>query len=253
MQAWCANILGLAAALAALALGLWAGAPEASAAGPSRRATVTAPAGSEAQDEEVAIGDSMQLWGQPTRLSMFHTDDSTDEVLQTYIDAWKSAESEPIVKHMGRLASVSVVDPESGLMRSAMVQDLGDVRLVIPSLTDVRAFPDLSERSAPVPVPENALHYTGQVADDATSLSYHGSFTTTMSSATAIEFYRRELVAAGYAERRSDFKSSKADAAEFVRGPETVQVLATTLEEASKRATFVVVQHTRELQQGEQP
>lgn len=252
MQAWRANILGLGAALAALALGLWAGAPEASASGPTRRATVAAPQNAE-QDDEVALGDSMQLWGQPARLSMFHTDDSREEVLQTYLDAWKNEDAEPIVKHLDRLSSLSVVDPESGLMRSVMVQDLGDVRLVIPSLTDVRAFPDLSESGAPVPVPENALHYTGQVADDATSLSYHGSFTTPMSSATAIEFYRRELTGAGYTERRSDFNSGKADAADFVRGPETVQVLATTMEEAGKRATFVVVQHTREITQGEQP
>ncbi len=252
MQAWQANILGLGAALAALSAGLWAGAPEASATGPAQRATVAAPQAEE-QDDEVAIGDSMQLWGQPTRLSMFHTDDTTDEVVQAYLDAWKRDDAEPIVKRLDRLASVAVVDPESGLMRSVMVQDMGETRLVIPSLTDVRAFPDLSERGSPVPVPENALHYTGQVADDATSLSYHGSYTTTMSSATAIEFYRRELTAAGYAERRSDFKSAKADAVDFVRGPETVQVLATTMEEGGKRATFVVVQHTREIQQGELP
>lgn len=251
MKRWIADLLGMGAAAAALGVGLLAGAPEASAgAGPARTTTLSTPDRDDG-DPEVSLGESMQMWGRPTRLSMFHTSDTTDQVVELYTEAWKDVSAlPPVVKRVDRVTSVSVLEEKTGLMRSVTVQDMGEERLVMPALVDVRMFPDLGSRSAPVPVPENAKGYSGQAADDATSISYHATYLAPMSPKTAIAFYRQELVPQGYAERPSELKSSVAEAVEFVRGPEHVEVVAANTQEADGApATFVVVEHVRAIPQ----
>ena len=250
MKSWIANLLGAGAAAAALGVGLVAGAPEAAAgAGPARTTTLSTPDRGD-PDGEVSLGESMQVWGRPTRLSMFHTSDTTEQVIDLYTEAWKDVGvTPPVIKRLDRVTSVSVLEEKTGLMRSVTVQDMGEERLVMPSLVDIRVFPDLGTRAAPVPVPENAKGYSGQAADDAMSISYHATYLAPMSPKTAIAFYRQELVPLGYAEKPSELKSSVAEAVAFVRGPERVEVVAANTQEDGAPATFVVVEHVRAIPQ----
>lgn len=246
MRSWLANLLGVGTAGAALGLGLVVGAPEAAANGPSNAVHLAAPPASDEAATEVSLGDSMELWGRPSRLTMFWTADESSEIIRTYLEAWKDVHSQPVVRRLDRVTSASVLEPETGLMRSVSVTDVGDQRLVVPSLTDVRAFPDLGARHAPVPVPENAKAYLSQVADDSSSVSYHATFLIPISPARAVEFYKVELGKLGYASRDPLAKSSvHAQTAEFSRGPESVSVVATPTEDKSPDTAFVVVQHTR--------
>ena len=247
MRPWVAHMVGIGASATALAVGLWAGSSDASATGSSQPVPLAQGRAADAEPE-VPLGRSMTIWGQPTHLSIFRTSDPTERVLQVYLEAWKSL-GEPKVVRLGLLSSVSVVEPETGLLRTVTVQDLGQERVVIPGVTDIRVPIDLTDRDAPVPVPENATLFHGQAADDVTSVSYHASFVAPMSARTTLEFYRRELAASGYKEERSELGSS-ADTAAFSRGPEHLDVVVSASEEGGKKASFVIVQHVRQIEGG---
>jgi hypothetical protein len=244
MRAWMANLAGVLSAGTALIAGVVLGAPEAEANAPSQPlqlSTVTAPG-----QDEVALGDSMVLHGQPARLSMFWTTDSMETVVSTYMNAWQGGPHPPVIQNRGKMVSVAAMESSGDLLRSVMVQDLGDVRMVVPSLTDVRQLPDLSGDDSPLPLPENARGYLSQVADDSTTLSHHASYYAKMSAETAVEFYKVELGKLGYQTANSGGlgNNTKVRSATFSRGPELVNVVATPPEPGTD-ASFIVVDHTR--------
>jgi hypothetical protein len=246
MKSWIANLVGVGVGGATLAVGFLIGTPEAAADAPANPAVIGAPAAPDDANGEVSLGDSMQLNGRPTRLSMFWTPDETDEIVRVYSEAWKKAGFIPQVRTLDRVTSVTIVENETGLMRSVTISDAGDQRMVTPSVSDIRQFPDSSPRTAPVPVPENAQMYLSQVADDANAVSYHATFLMPNSPAQAVEFYKIEMGKLGYAEHDAIVKSTKkAQTAEFHRGPEVVTVIATQTEDSSEYTAFVVVEHVR--------
>ncbi|MFM2152034.1 MAG: hypothetical protein RL199_469 [Pseudomonadota bacterium] len=227
----------------ALAAGLAAG--SAPPAAPARVASIPdAPRAADASDE-IALGDSFDLGGLTTRLSMFWTPDETDVVLRTYRDAWRDA-GEPLERTIDRVTSLTVLERETGMMRSVQVSDLGDMRLVVPNLVDARRLPaPSSPEDSPVPVPENTASYLSQEVDEPRGRSHHATYVAPMKPATAIEFYRQELTPLGYSERPALFQTGRHGAGrQFVRGPETVEVMATPTDNEGT-SCFVVVEHLR--------
>jgi hypothetical protein len=249
MKPWIANIAGLLTAGATLGLGLVAGAPEAEANTPSQPMQLASPSGTAREDSEVSLGDSMVLNGQATQLSMFWTSDDVETVLKTYAEVWKD-QTKPVVHRRGPITSLSVLDATGQTMRSVMIQDNGDLRLVVPSMTDVRTSPSAGPESSPVPVPENARAYMSQTADDATSLNHHSSYFAPMAAETALEFYTQELGRLGYqvAPKGGFGKNAKLQSATFVRGPETVNIVATPVSNEAE-GVHVVVDHVRAIPQ----
>ncbi len=248
MKTWAANLLGAGVAAATLGVGLVVGGPEAMAGGPAHPVTIAAPAATGGADE-VGLGQSMELFGRPARLSMFWTTDDADEVIRHYADAWKDSPIPPTIKHLDKVSSISVVDAESGLMRTVTVTDQGDQRVVVPSVMDVRAFPDVSARHAPVPIPDDAKGYLAQVTDDAKSVSYHASFVVALPPERALEFYKVELGKLGYTVGAPMTKSAaKLSSLTFSRGPEAVSVLAMPTEKHGPTASFVIVEHVRQIE-----
>lgn len=247
-----ANLCGAGVAGGVLALGLLLGG-EAEADAPARAATLAAPERLVEGTGEVPLGESMEIWGRPSRLSIFWTQDSREEVLRVYSEAWSSAGLKPTVKVIDQVSSVSAIDPETGLMRSVSVLEAGEERIVMPALVDVRALPDVTARGAPVPIPENARAYLAQVADDAVSVSYNAHFLVPLTPGRAVEFYERELGQLGYQPATDGLMNGLAPGSaggEFSRGPEWVSVVASNTDDHEGRASFVVVTHTRKVEQG---
>jgi hypothetical protein len=270
MRHWQANILGAVVAAGVVVGGLLVNAPEAEANGPTNPMRLVPPAVAGHGTGEIPLGEGMELWGQPSRLNLFWTSDSADEVIRTYSDAWKAAGFEPKTTKQDRVSSVSMVEKASGLMRTITVIDTQDQRMVIPGLTDVRIAPELTPRHAPVPVPETARSYMAHVDDDGSSVSYSGSYLIPIRPAEVAEFYRVEMKKLGY--RQNDDAAVKhikaGEIVEFSRGPEFVQVVATRpdagrLEEVMRAGkldkkldpdgtALVVITHTRGLEDGAQ-
>jgi hypothetical protein len=228
----------------ALAAGLAAGTP-ATPPAPTRSAPIPdAPRSDEATDE-IALGDTFKLGGLTTRLSMFWTPDETAVVLRTYEEAWKDA-GEPLVRTIDRVTSLTVLEKDSGMMRSVQISDLGDMRLVVPNLVDARQAP-LPEGpdTSPVPVPENAKAYLAQEVDEPRGLSHHATYLAPMKPLTAIKFYQQELMPLGYVERSALVQTGRHGAGRrFERGVESVEVMATPTDDDGK-SSFVVVEHLR--------
>jgi hypothetical protein len=245
VRGWMASLGATLLSGAVLAAGLALGTPAVPPV-PDRVAAIPDAPHADDASPEVGLGDRFELGGMPSRLSMFWTPDEAREVLATYLSAWEGV-GEPIVRRLDRVTSLSVVEADTGMMRSVQITDLGDLRLVVPNLVDVRRLPTpQGPEASPVPVPENAAAYLSQVVDEPRGRSHHASYLAPMNPATAIEFYRQTLGPLGYAERPSLVATGRRGMGRtFVRGPESVEVLATPTEESSAETAFVVVEHLR--------
>jgi hypothetical protein len=241
------ELAAVVASVLVVGLGFVLGAPDAAAgaAGAGPR-SLGVPDRDGRSQGEVPLGESVEIFGRPARLSTFWTADSVDEVVRTYSDAWEKAGLNPLVKRLDRVTMVTSVDPDTGLMRSATIMDSGEDRLVIPSVTDVQGTPKLDPSESPVPIPENAKAFMSQVADDVTALSYTANFLVPLVPARAVEFYKVELGSLGYAvEKNSEKGTREGRMVEFRRGPEWVTVVATPTSKEPRAPSFMVVTHTR--------
>lgn len=245
----------LAAAGSIVGLGLVLGAPEAEAGatGTATRA-LGLPARAANETGEVPMGDGMELFGRPTRLTTFWTADPVSEIVRTYSEAWQAAGLNPLVKQLDRVTSVASIDPDTGFMRTVTIMDSGDERLVMPSMTDVREVPQLEPADAPVPIPETARAYMSQVTDDVSSVAYSANYVVPLVPARAVEFYKVELGALGYEVEKNSAKGTREGRMiEFRRGPEWITVVATPTNKEPRAPSFVVVTHTRFLGTEETP
>jgi len=243
----------LAVPAAVLALGFLLGTPKADADSvPAPGAARNLPERAVAASDEIVLGDDMQIWGRPAQMSVFWTADSPEEVLRTYIDAWTSAGFVPRTQVVDRVASASFVDPATGILRAVTALRQDDQTLVIPSSMDVRVMPDVSARSAPVPVPVTAKAFMAHSTDEAGVAAWTGSYLVPLAPERAVAFYRVEMAKLGYRENTDEAlsRAKGVAGAEFERGPENITVVATPTEDKrddGKIASFVMVTHTRRI------
>jgi hypothetical protein len=251
MRSWQASMVGVGVAGLVLGGGLVLGTPDAIADGPSNTRQLDTPPRLVEGQAELPIGDSLQMWGRPSRLSIFWTSDPTDKIVKTYSDAWTSAGFTPHVDQVDKVSTISVVDTSSGLMRSVTVIDQQEERIVMPGIMDVRVAPDMTPRHAPLPVPENAEGYLGHSADDVTSVSYNGSFRVALTPSRVMDFYELELGKSGYKPREAPKDIHGGASREWERDSEWISVIAT--DDAAKKAdegegkSMVVITHVRAL------
>jgi hypothetical protein len=146
----------------------------------------------------------------------------------------------PIAKSQGQVAHVSVLDPEDGFQRFiTALPGPGGQTLVMVGMVDPRHAPQLvsAARKASFPVPGSHRAYLGYSSTDASVRADSGQFVTALSTGEVRDYYRRELAAKGFEERKSQ---SSAGLVEF-KGPkgETLTLAIQALDEKKGSAVFV--------------
>ena len=225
-----------------LLLGAWAGgafAPARAASGRPARASGELSYASKAADSEIEIGDALEVSGQPLQLSIFYTSDPPREVASFYAQAFQARKLMPIAAAEDRVAHVSAFDPDDGLQRfiNAVAQPDGQT-LVMVGITNPRKPPKLinGAAAASFPVPEENRAFLGYRSEDAGARAESAQFVSAKSTEDVAAFYRKELGAQGWAERRADSGDAMLL---FEKGPETLSVALQALDEKKGAAVFV--------------
>jgi len=239
VRAVCAGCVGLAV----LAVGAWAGGGlSAAQAGPGAPPRPHFAQEYPRQDQAglVRIGDRLVVSGQPMQLSVFYTSDAPATVAAFYASSFREKGFAPVERNEGQLGHVSVFDPEDGFQRfiTAVPGPRGQT-LVMVGMVDPRHAPQLvsAARKAPFPVPESHRAYLGYSSSDASVRADSGQFVTTLSTAQVRDYYRRELAARGFEERKSE---SAAGLMEFKKAAgETLTLAVQALDERQGSAVFL--------------
>ena len=95
MKPWIANLLGTATGAGVLAAGLAIGSPTVDAATNTAVGSSLAPPSAIDGATEISLGQEVELYGRPARLSLFWTTDEVEDISRTYIDTWKKAGIDP--------------------------------------------------------------------------------------------------------------------------------------------------------------
>ena len=200
----------LLAACAVLVAGAWAGgalAPAQAQGGRPSRATDALAYERHSEVGEIAVGDSLEVNGQPMQLSIFYSSDPPQQVVQFYADAFAARGVLPVVSADPQLAHVAGFDTRDGLERfiSALPQPDGQT-LVLVGITNPRRPPRFTRGAdeAGVPVPKENRAYLGYRSNDEGAQAESGQYVSALSSAAVLAWYRRELPARGWAERTQD-------------------------------------------------
>ena len=152
----------------------------------------------------IVVGDSLEVAGQPMRLSVFGTADRPSRVVAFYADAFRARGLLPVVSPEDSFAHVSAFDPAGGLQRfvSALPAP-GGRTLVMTGTLDARRPSFLlradASRSLPVPREHGPLLAFGSADGQARAES--AQFLSGLSKDGIAAFYRAALLAQGYAER----------------------------------------------------
>lgn len=223
-------VLRLALSLTLAALVLCAGALAGGAFRPAQAASAPAAKASEGVEGyagasgEIAVGDALEVNGQPMQLSVFYTSDAPQQVALFYARAFQARGVLPIVSAEPQLAHVSGFDQRDGLQRfiTAVPQPGGDT-LVLVGVTNPRRPPRFTHGAgeAGFPVPPENRAFLGYRSTDAGAKAESGQFVSSLSPAGVLAFYRKELAGRGYSERKEDGSSSLAV---FARGGSILSV-----------------------------
>ena len=200
----------LAAACAVLLGGAWAGgALQEARAEKGRPSRATDELGYQRHSEvgEIAVGDSLEVNGQPMQLSIFYTSDAPQRVVQFYADAFAARGVLPIIAADPELAHVAGFDPKDGLQRfiSALPQPDGQT-LVLVGITNPRRPPRFTKGAdeAGIPLPKENRAYLGYRSSDEGAQAESGQYVSSLAAADLLAWYRRELPSRGWAERTQD-------------------------------------------------
>jgi hypothetical protein len=227
-----------------LVSGAWLGgalAPAARAArGPAPRATDGQPAyPARGGAGEIALGDGLAVNGQPMQLSLFFTADPPAKVVAWYGATLTAKGLVPIARADAQVAHVSVFDPDDGLQRSvtALPQASGET-MVLVSVTNPRKPPRIltGARRAAFPVPEEHRAFLSYDSEDAGTRAQSAHFLTALPAAAVLDWYRKELLALGFAEQASD---STRGLSTFRRGPVAIAVAVQALDAEKGAVVFV--------------
>jgi hypothetical protein len=182
---------------------------------------------------EIAIGDSLEVNGQPMQLSVFYTSDPPARVIAFYTAAFLERNLLPITAE----GHVSVFDPQDGLQRfiSAVPQPKGET-LVMVGIANPRRPPKLIDgaKGAGFPVPDENRAYLGYRSEDAGARAESAQFVTRKSVDEVGAFYREKLPALGFRE-----SGSSPALLEFAKPGTTISIGVQALEEKSGAAVFV--------------
>jgi hypothetical protein len=188
---------------------------------------------------EIAVGDDLEVSGQPMQLSLFYTSDPPQRVARFYADAFRDRGLLPVVSGEGMPAHVSAFEPAARVQRfiSAIPQPDGQT-LVLMGATDPRRPPRFlrpTEESS-LPRPPEHRAFLGFRSADAGSRAESAQFVSALPPREIATFYREALAADGYSERQD---TSGEGLLTFARPGATVSVALQKLDEKQGAAVFV--------------
>ena len=187
-----------ATAAAVLLCGAWAGGALA-----QRRAPEPTTGTYPGSLDVVRLGEGLAVAGQPMQLSLFRTADTAPRVARFYADAFRARGLTPVVSSETGLAHVAAFDPADGLQRfiSAIRAPDGST-LVLLGATNPRIPPRFLEggERASFPVPNGHRGFLAFRSSDAGSSAESAQFVSPLTPRAVASFYRKALVAQGYAE-----------------------------------------------------
>jgi hypothetical protein len=230
------------AAAAVLLAGAWAGGafkPAQAARGKPARATTELSYAPKAAEGELEIGDALEANGQPLQLSVFYTSDPPPRVADFYVKAFQARNLLPVAGSEDGVSHVSAFDPDDGLQRfiNAVAQPDGQT-LVMVGITNPRRAPQLMSGAARAsfPVPPENRAFLGYKSEDAGARAESAQFVSRHTPAEVAAFYRKELAAQGWTERRADASEAMLL---FAKGGETLSVAMQALDQKQGAAVFV--------------
>jgi hypothetical protein len=192
-----------------------------------------------AHEGEISVGDALEVNGQPMQLSLFYTSDAPGRVVAFYAAAFQARGLLPIVSGEPSIGHVSVFDPKDGLQRfiSAVPQPDGQT-LVLVGVTNPRKPPRFMKgaETASFPVPRENRAFLGYRSEDAGARAESAQFVTSLTPAAVADFYRKELLAQGWSERKDD---SSEGMILFGKSGATLSIALQALEEKKGAAVFV--------------
>jgi len=231
-------LFALSAAVAVLGLGAYAGgafSPAQAAKGRPARVSDEQRYDKEPEAGEIAVGDALNVSGQPMQLSIFFTGDSAARVVAFYAEAFRARGLTPVISE----THVSAFDPKDGWQRFITAMPQGDGQtMVMIGATNPRRPPRFLKgaEAAGFPVPPENRGFLGYTSEDMGNKAETGQFMSSLAPAGVAEFYRRELAAKGWTERKQE---ATQDLITFARGGEILSVAMQALDEKSGAAVFV--------------
>jgi hypothetical protein len=188
---------------------------------------------------EIPVGDSLEVNGQPMQLSIFYTSDAPPRVVEFYAQAFEARGVLPIISADPHLASVAGFDTKDGLQRfiSALPQPDGQT-LVLVGVTNPRRPPRFTKGAdeSGIPLPAENRAYLGYKSSDEGAQAETGQFVSPLSPAAVLAWYRRELPARGWAERAADGSPSLGV---FAKQGAVLSVAVQALSDQAGSAVFV--------------
>jgi len=191
--------IGIVAAGAVLLGGTWAGGAFAERARGAR-------AGSErpGRTGEIRLGDSLEVGGQPMKLSLFYTPDPPARVIRFYADGFRARGLMPIVSDAPAHAHAAAFDSADGQQKfiDAVAQPDGRT-LVMVGATNPRKPPALlaAAETASFPVPPGHRAFVGFRGVDPGSRNESAQFVSSLAPREVASFYRAALTASGFSEQ----------------------------------------------------
>jgi hypothetical protein len=232
-------VVSLCAAAAVLGIGAYAGGAfstaQAAAGRPARASDEQRYDHADSEVGEIAVGDALNVSGQPMQLSLFFTSDDPQRVIGFYAEAFRARGLMPVASAV----HVSAFDPHDGWQRfiSAVPQPDGQT-LVMVGATNPRHPPRLMDgaKAAGFPVPEENRGFLGYRSEDAGAKAESAQFMSSLSPAGVAAFYRKALPAQGWTERTQDATESMIT---FARDGGILSVSMQALDARAGAAVFV--------------
>jgi len=231
--------LGIVVASAILLGGTWASGAFAEVAAGRQTRVGGEPRYPSSAAEELRLGESLEVNGQPMELSLFYTPDPPARVIRFYSDAFRARGLTPIVSLERALAHAAAFDPASGLQRfiNAVVHPDGQT-LVMSGAANPRKPPSLMVAAdhASFPLPPGHRAYLGLRGTDPGMRSESAQFVSALTAREVASFYRAALGAQGFTERAG---AAGEGLMTFMKPGVTLCIALQKLDERSGAAVFV--------------
>jgi len=191
------------------------------------------------QASVIRVGDSLQVAGQPMRLSIFYTDDPPERVIRFYAEAFRARGLLPVVAADEGLGHLAAFDPAVHLQRFVnAVPQPGRQTLVMAGAIDRRKPAAMVHAPCPgsLPLPDEHRAYLGFQSSDGPLRAESAQFVSSLRPDAIAAFYRATLGRSGY---RETTETPGGSLLTFTASSSTLSIALQTLDDGAGAAVFL--------------